>query len=396
MIPFFRKRFNAGFTPQKYRDFLDGLDRVCGTPITFRNSETPCFLPKELADRMVREGGELIEQLIADPEYRRRSEAAIPAEFRVPGESDHPLFVQVDFGLVRNARGEIEPKLVEIQGFPSLYAYQVAMAQEYQRAYKLESSLRFLRPGLDVEAYYALLRRAIVADHDPENVVLLEIDPFEQKTLPDFLLTSHITGISIVNAFDVIQEYEKLFYEQEGKRIPIRRIYNRVIFDELVRKGKPLPFNLQDNLDVEWADHPSWFFRISKFSIPFLRHPSVPHTRFLSEVDPLPDDLERYVLKPLFSFAGHGVVIGPTRADVAAIPPEERGQHILQERLEFEPVIETPCGATKVEVRIMYLWVDKLQHGAILLRMGRGAMMNVSYNRDLEWVGSSAAFYPAD
>ena len=293
---------------------------------------------------MVADGRELIEQLVSDPEYRRRSEAAIPAEFRVSGETDHPLFVQVDFGLVRNPRGEIEPKLVEIQGFPSLYAYQVAIAQQYQRAYGLDANLRFLPAGLDLEAYYALLRRAILADRDPENVVLLEIDPFEQKTLPDFLLTEQVAGIRTVNAFDVIQKDKQLYYERDGTQIPIRRIYNRVIFDELARKGKALPFNLADEIDVEWADHPSWFFRISKFSIPFLHHPSVPKTRFLSDIDPLPDHPEGYVLKPLFSFAGHGVVIGPTRDELAAIPAEVRGRYVLQERLNFEPVIETPCG----------------------------------------------------
>jgi hypothetical protein len=396
MIPSLRQRFNAGFSPAKYQDFLEGLDQACGTHVSFRNSETPCFLPKSLVDRMVTDGREIIEQLTGNPEYRLRSEAAIPSEFRVPGETEHPLFVQVDFGLVRNAAGEIEPKLVEIQGFPSLYAYQVAIAQAYQRAYSLDSNLRFLPVGLDVGAYYALLRRAILADHDPENVVLLEIDPFEQKTLPDFLLTEQVTGIGIVNVFDVIHKDKQLFYEQDRSRVPIRRIYNRVIFDELARKGRPLPFSLTDAIDVEWADHPSWFFRISKFSIPFLRHPSVPQTHFLNEINPLPDHLEGYVLKPLFSFAGRGVVIGPTREDLAAIPPGERGQYVLQERQEFEPVIETPCGPTKVEVRVMFIWVDKLQHGAILLRMGRGAMMNVSYNRDMEWVGSSAAFYPAE
>ncbi len=396
MIPHFRQHFNAGFAPEKYRDFLKGLDRACGTHVSFRNSETPCFLPKALVERMVADGREIIEQLIGNSEYRRRSEAAIPSEFRVPSETDHPLFVQVDFGLVRNAIGDIEPKLVEIQGFPSLYAYQVAIAQEYQRAYSLDANLRFLPSGLDVEAYYALLRRAILADHDPENVVLLEIDPFEQKTLPDFLLTAQVTGVRIVNVFDVIQNNKQLLYKQDGRRIPIRRIYNRVIFDELARKDRPLPFNLTDQIDVEWADHPSWFFRISKFSIPFLHHRSVPETHFLNDTNAFPDHPERYVLKPLFSFAGRGVVIGPAREDLAAIPPEERGQYVLQDRLEFEPVIETPCGPTKVEVRVMFIWLDKLQHGAILLRMGRGAMMNVSYNRDMEWVGSSAAFFPSE
>ncbi|HUI42386.1 MAG TPA: hypothetical protein VL523_10500 [Terriglobia bacterium] len=395
MIPHLRQRFNSNFTPAKYRDFLEGLDRACGTPIAFRNSETPCFLPRDLVGRMAVAGREMIGQLVGSADYRRRSESAIPAEFRVAGETEHPLFVQVDFGLVRDSDGNIQPKLVEIQGFPSLYAYQVTIAEEYRRAYGLDAGLRHLAPGLGVGDYNRLLGRAILGNHDPENVVLLEIDPYEQKTLPDFLLTAKLTGLRILNAFDVIQKKNQLFYEWGGSLIPIRRIYNRMIFDELARKGKPLPFNLRDELEVEWADHPSWYFRISKLSLPYLRHPYVPETRFLSEANPLPDRPEQFVLKPLYSFAGLGVVIGPTREQLAAIPVPKRSEYILQEKLEFAPVIETPCGVTKVEVRVMFLWVDELRAVALLLRMGRGPMMNVSFNRNMEWVGSSAAFSPA-
>jgi len=396
MIPQLRRQFNANFTPEKYRAFLDGLNRACGTHVKFRNCETPCFLPKPLVDRMVGYGQDLIHQLVDDPEHRRRSDAALPAEFRVRDEAPRPLFIQVDFGLVRTPTSAIEPKLVEIQGFPSLYAFQVAIAEEYRKAYSLDPSLRFLPPGMDVQAYYGLLRRAVVGDRDPENVVLLEINPFEQKTLPDFLLTANICGIRIVNAFDVIQKGRKLFYKCAHRQIPIHRIYNRVIFDELARNGRSLPFDISGPLDVEWAGHPNWFFRISKFSIPFLRHPSVPQTRFLNELEAPPDQPERYVLKPLFSFAGLGVIVGPTREQLAAIPTEKRSQYILQERLEFEPVIETPCGPTKVEVRVMFLWLDEPQPGAVLLRLGRGSMMGVDYNRNMDWVGSSAAFYPPE
>jgi hypothetical protein len=395
MLPEFRQRFNSDFTPQKYQDFLASLDRACGTHINFRNCETPCFLPAALVDRMVRAGREMILQLVSDPEYLRASENAVPPEFRIPGATGHPIFVQVDFGLVRGTGGEIEPKLVEIQGFPSLYAYQIAIAEEYRRAYGLDEKLVYLPSHLSREAYCDRLRRAILGNRDPENVVLLEIDPYQQKTLPDFLLTEQIAGIKIVNAFEVVQQGRKLYYSTGGRQAPIHRIYNRVIFDELERSGKRLPFDPKDELDLEWADHPSWFFRISKFSIPFLRHSSVPETRFLSDIESVPEHPERYVLKPLYSFAGLGVVIGPTREQLDAIPAEKRSEYILQERLEFEPVIETPCGPTKVEIRIMFLWLDELQHGAILLRMGRGAMMNVSFNRNMEWVGSSAAFYPA-
>ena len=396
MRPHFRHQFNSSFTPAKYQGFLQGLDHACGIHVKFRNSETPCFLPNPLVDRMATAGGEIIRQLVDNPDYQSRAQSEIPPELRVPGATDHPLFVQVDFGLVRGPNGEIEPKLVEVQGFPSLYGYQVLIAQEYERVYGLDSSLRFFGPGLEVESYYGLLRHAILGSHRPQNVVLLEIDPYEQKTLPDFLLTQQITGIKIVNAFDVIQQGRRVFYQDSGRLMPIHRFYNRLIFDELGRKGRPLPFDITSDLEVEWADHPSWFFRISKLSIPFLHHPTVPETRFLSDVDPLPDDLERYVLKPLYSFAGLGVVLGPTREQIAAIPPEKRSEYILQERLSFEPVIETPCGPTKMEVRIMYLWVDDLRYGSLLVRMGRGQMMGVDYNRDMDWVGSSAGFYPID
>ena len=396
MIPHLRKRFNSNFTLAKYQDFLQGVDHACGTHVKFRNSETPCFLPKPLVDRMAAAGEEIVHQLVDNTEYQSRAQREIPPEFRVPGATDHPLFVQVDFGLMRGPNGEIEPKLVEVQGFPSLYAYQVLIALQYQRSYGLDAGLRFLPAGLDLDSYYDLLRRVILGGHNPANVVLLEIDPYEQKTLPDFLLTQQITGIKIVNAFDVIQQRRRVFYQDSGKLVPIHRFYNRLIFDELERKGKPLPFDLTSDLEVEWADHPSWFYRISKLSIPFLRHPTVPETRFLSEIDPLPDDLERYVLKPLYSFAGLGVASLDPHASRSRPFRRRSGRNLFfRSASSFEPVIDTPCGPTKVEVRVMYLWVDDLRQGALLLRMGRGQMMGVDYNRDMDWVGSSAGFYPA-
>jgi len=393
MVPNLRQQFNANFSAEKYHAFLRGADEACGTHIRFRNSETPCFYPKRLLDQMADYGAALVHQLLDNPEYMSASSQAIPPEFNVPRETAHPEFVQVDFGLVRNAAGELEPKLVEIQGFPSLYGYQAVLAQQYIQAYGLDEGLKFILGGFDLEAFTNLLLRAILGDHDAENVVLMEIDPLEQKTLPDFLVTERLCGIKTVNAADVVKRDDKLFYDRNGKRTPIHRIYNRVIADELVRKKKQLPFSFKDDLDVEWAGHPNWFFRISKFSIPYLNHPCVPKTHFLHQADPLPRDLENFVLKPLYSFAGMGVIVGPTADDLAAIPQEKRSEFILQERLDFQPLIETPCGRTKAELRIMYIWVDTLRAGPILVRMGRGKMMGVDYNRDMEWVGSSAGLF---
>jgi hypothetical protein len=399
MIPTLRKQFNAGFTSEKYQTFLRRMDDACGTHVQFRLAETPCFFPKSLLERMARDGEELIRQLVESPEYRARSEASIPAEFRVPNEPAHPMFVQVDFGLVRDASGALQPKLVELQAFPSLYAYQVTLAQNYIDVFGLRASasggreLDFFLSGLNAESYRELLRRAIVGAHDPENVILMEVHPLEQKTLPDFLLTEKMLGIRTVDIEAIKKDGAQLYYERNGVRVPIRRIYNRAIVDELQRKRVKLGFDWRDDLDVEWAGHPNWYFRISKFSIPYLRHESVPKTSFLDRLERIPDDLQNYALKPLYSFAGLGVVIAPKREGIEAIPAEKRGDYILQERMHFEPVIETPFGGTKAEVRVMYVWLGELKAVLTIIRMGRGLMMGVDQNRNMEWVGASAGLW---
>jgi hypothetical protein len=396
MIPLQRSAFNARFTPEKYQQLLRRMAERCGTPIQFRVSETPCFFEKKMLDGMAEDGKELIRQLVDRPEYRAVSDRSIPAGFKVPNEAARPMFIQVDFGLVRGPDGALHPKLVELQAFPSLYAYQPVLANSYLETYGLSADLRYYLGGLDVTSYARLLRRAIVAEHDTENVILMEVDPLEQKTLPDFLLTEMLLGIRTVNIRDIRKEGNRLFYPHHGKRIPVRRIYNRAIVDELERKGVRPAFDFRDDLDVEWAGHPNWYFRISKYSIPYLRHASAPKTWFLHEMDRVPDDLQNYVLKPLYSFAGLGVVIGPKKADVDTIPAEKRAQYILQERLEFAPVMETPHGMTKVEVRVMYVWLEELLPVLTILRTGRGLMMGVDHNKNMEWVGASAALYPAE
>jgi len=402
MIPSLRQQFNDSFTAEKYRTFLRRVDEACGTHVQFRLSETPCFFPKSLVDQMASDGQELIRQLVDTPSYRAKSEEAVPAEFKVPNEAPHPMFVQVDFGLVRDAAGELQPKLVELQAFPSLYAYQPSLADAYIDVYGLQASasglpapgqLKYFLSELDTSSYRELLRRAIVGSHDPENVILMEIDPLHQKTLPDFLLTEKMLGVQTVDIVDIRKDGSRLYYERGGKRIPIRRIYNRAIVDELERKHVKFAFDWRDDLDVEWAGHPNWYFRISKFSIPYLKHASVPKTWFLNQLDEIPADLDNYALKPLYSFAGLGVVIAPTKEDIAEIPVDKRPHYILQERMHFEPVIATPFGGTKAEVRVMYVWLDKLTPVTTIIRMGRGLMMGVDHNKNMEWVGASAGLY---
>jgi len=394
VIPELRSRFNQAWTPALYSDFLQRLDQAARAHVGFRCSETPVFLPPALLDRMVRYGRELYEQLDSKPEYRKASHSAIPERFRVPNEPEHALFIQADFGLVRESDGNLEPKLVEIQGFPSLYGLQPAMADVYSEAFDLERTvgvkLAHLLGGYDRRSYTELLGRVILSGHAPEEVVLLEIDPYEQKTLADFLVTEKMLGIRIASLAEVEKRGRKLFLHG----IPIRRIYNRVIVDELMRKDIETAFQFTDDLDVEWAGHPNWFFRLSKFSLPFFDHICVPKTWFLSNKQ-APDNLSHLVLKPLYSFAGQGVVIGPTRDEINSIPESERGNYILQEKMDFVPTLETPDGMTKTEIRIMYVRdQDQLKPVTTIIRTGRGKMMGVDFNKNLDWVGASAGFYP--
>jgi hypothetical protein len=395
MIPALREEFNRNYTPEKYQNFLDSLGKACGKPIGFRVSETPVFVPKSLLDQMAQYGRELVAQLLTSPKYLRVSDKTVPPEYNVPNETPRPMFVQVDFGLIRNAKGGLEPKLVELQAFPSLYGYQALSAQHYIDDFGLSKDLGIYMSGFDHRSYIALMRELIVGNHAPESVILMEIDPEHQKTLPDFLITQKELGIAIVDILSLKKHGKKLYYSSEGREIEVRRIYNRCIVDELERKDVTLPFDLREELDVEWAGHPNWYFRISKFSIPYLNHRCVPQTWFLDENPTVPDDNQNYLLKPLYSFAGAGIKFAPTEADIDAIPASERHNYIMQERMRFEPVIATPHGMTQMETRIMYVWPENGELTPVLplIRMGRGVMMGVDHNRDLEWVGGSSALW---
>jgi len=408
MIEPYRSSFNERFTLGKYAELLRLLEERTRTRVEFRVCETPCFFAPGLMHKLVRTGEELTAQLLSNEQYMLDSAAAIPAEFRVPGEDEHPHFMTVDFGLVRGPNGSLEPKLVEMQAFPSVFGYQAVLAQAYKEVYELDEQLEYLFSGMDDAAYWGVLREVIVGQHAPENVVLLEIEPEKQKTLPDFRVHEDRLGIHTVDIARVVKEGNQLFYRPDGERrqnrglVPIERIYNRAIVDELVRKGIELPFDYRDDLDVEWAGHPNWYFRISKFSIPYLEHPAVPAAVFLDDwyagrgADRLPRNREDWILKPLYSFAGKGIEFAPRDAELAAIPIEERHNYLVQERVRFEPVIQTPEGMTQAEIRILYAWPDggNMTPMTSLVRMGRGLMMGVDHNRDRTWVGGSAAFIP--
>jgi hypothetical protein len=403
MLQPYRDHFNANFTPAAYQKLIAQLNHHTRTTIEFRIAETPCFFPPSLLHELATTGATLTHQLLDNPAYLQASNQTIPPQYHVPNENPQPNFMTVDFGLIRKPDGSLSPKLVELQAFPSIFGYQDILSRQYIATYNLDPSLQWHLDGLNEETYWQLLAKVILNHHAPENVILLEIDPTHQKTLPDFHVYEDKLGIATVDITQLIKRGNRLFYQRNGREIPIHRIYNRTIVDELQRKHIQLPFDYRDDLHVEWAGHPNWYFRISKFSLPYLNHPAVPKAVFLDDwfaqrnLANLPEDRNDLLLKPLYSFAGKGIHFAPTDADLAAIPPADRHLYLLQQRVHFAPTIDTPHGPTQAEIRIMYLWPDggALQPAIALVRLGRGLMMGVDHNRDQQWVGSSAALLPS-
>ncbi len=404
MLPELRQAFNRDYQPGRYQALLADCARQARAPLEFRIAETPCFFPRSLMQQIIDTGAELTHQLLANGAFLKASAEAVPERFRVPHCPAHPHFMTADFGLVREEDGSLAPRLVELQAFPSIFGLQAVLSASYAHHFHLPETLEYFLDNHDDASYWSLLRRVIVGNHAPENVVLLEIEPEMQKTLPDFHVHEDRLGIRTVDIAKLKREGRKLFYRDGTRDVPIERIYNRAIVDELERKGIALPFDYRDDLDVEWAGHPNWYFRISKFAIPWLQHPAVPPAIFLSDWyngkggGLLPEEREQWVFKPLYSFAGKGVQFAPTDAELASIPQDQRHNFLLQQRVKFEPVIDTPHGLTQAEVRIMYVWPDgeSLQPVISLIRMGRGKMMGVDHNRNQEWVGASAGFFPKE
>lgn len=396
MVPELRHAFNQGFSEERYRAFLASLDAAAGAHIDFRVSETPVFLAAELTAHLVAATWEVL-QAVSSEEYLRASARLVPPGLVPHGEEEHPTFFQADFALTRGEGGEVVPQLIELQGFPSLYGFQWLLARSYREHFT--EGMAALPPQWSPyfvgseEEYCRSLREAIVGPHDPENVVLLEIDPGHQKTRVDFACMERLLGIPTVDVARLVSRGGRLFYPgRDGQEVPIRRIYNRVILDEAERKGLDLSPVFERPHDVEWTGHPAWFARISKFSLPFIRSRYAPPAWFVSDLERLPEDLEHYVLKPLFSFAGLGVEMSPSAERLRGL--ERPGDFILQRKVEYAPLIETPDGPAKAEVRMMFLWKDRPVLVNNLVRTSKGAMMGVDFNKDRAWIGASVAFHP--
>jgi hypothetical protein len=392
--PGLRAQFNGDFTPEKYAVFVRCVNETEKWPADFRISETPIFLTREFTEEVTRAANEILD-VTRTPEFEKHAASAIPKGLAVPNEPVHPNFHVVDFAIC--AEGErLVPRLIELQAFPTVFGFQMLLLHCLRKAYPaIPRNWTSSFGGIKDEAYLDLLRRTIIADSAPENVVLLDIEPEKQKTRVDFAATETLLGVRPVCVTKVKKRGRQLFYDHDGRKVRIERIYNRVIFDELIhRPDLNLAFRFQDDLDVTWVGHPNWYFRISKHSLPFLK---TEHTSpaFLADEFPADENINDYVLKPLYSFAGHGVDMEPTSEKIAAL--KNPHEWILQRKIEYAPFVPTVDGQkSKAEIRMMFMWPDEDPRPTLVnnvVRMSQGKMMGVDFNIDKTWVGANIALH---
>lgn len=394
MDPQLRAKFNADFSAEKYAALLRCVNETEEWPADFRIAETPIFLTREFTDEVTRAANDLVD-LTRTAEFTRHSASAIPAGLEVPHESAHPNFLVVDFGICTEA-GRLVPRLIELQAFPSLFGFQLLALHCLRKAYPaIPRDWTSSFGGMTDDGYIDILRRTIIGEANPENVILLEIEPEKQKTRIDFAATRTLLGIHPVCVTNLKKNGRELFYERDGREVRIERIYNRAIFDELIRRPDlELSFRFQDDLDVQWVGHPNWYFRISKHSLPFLK---TEHTSpaFFADAFPADETLADYVLKPLYSFAGLGVDMEPTPEKLAAL--EKPAEWILQKKVQYAEFVPTPDGPkSKAEIRMMFVWPEGDRDPVLvnnLVRMSQGKMMGVDFNKEKTWVGSSIALH---
>ncbi len=381
------------FNQAKHQALLESMHSELGHQIEFRVMEAPAFCSIDLRDRIATAAKELV-VACTSPDYHRLSDRALPEKYTVPHESAKPNFAVVDFAVTAE-NGTYIPKLVELQGFPSLFGYQLFHAEHLRRAYGISAEFTPFFQEMHRDDYLHLFDKVVVNGHHPDNVALLELDPLHQKTLPDFLATQRLIGVGATDVRMVKKVGNILWHERGGALQPIKRVYNRCIVDEMVESGAQIPFDWREELDVEWAGHPNWYFRMSKYSLPFLHHHSVPRTVFISELQSIPSDLDNYVLKPLYAFAGKGVNVNPTAADIEAIPEDQRSVWVLMEKIHYAECLPTPLGANKLEIRCMIMWPDDEASPTAtinLVRSGRGAMMGARFNSEA-WSGATTALF---
>lgn len=399
MIPAIRTAFNEQFTEDKYQQYLAILNEPFKDPIPFRIAETPVFIDRVFKAQLM-DVGDYICQFITAPSFPSKTTDAIPKGLHIPNDAALPECIVIDFAIAEGQDGKTVPQLIELQGFPSLFAFELLQAQALEKVYHLPKNFSPFLNGYSQETYLDFFKSMVLGDQN-KHTILLEIKPNEQKTRPDLMLTEAWLNVPIVCLSQIYLKDKSLFYQKNGTEFKIERIYNRVVYDELMQQAPIFiqQFKLLEQAEnIDWVNHPNHFFRISKFILPILRHASIPDAYLLADWKnnqiATALNLDEYICKPLFSFGGQGVMLDPTIDTINTIIDPENW--MLQKKVTYAAAIETPSGPSKAEIRLFYFWDKQIGRYVAtnnLTRISKGPMIGVSYNNTATWIGGSISYF---
>lgn len=395
MIKEIRAYFNQQLKPHQYESYLNYFNSRYPGAIDFRMAETPIFIPEDFKIKLLDTGDSVIHYILSN-EFQTNTYPALNKNFIVPNEPRYPSCIVMDFAITSNEDGTYSPQLIELQGFPSLFGLEVLQDMAFRSLYEIPKGYSPYLNEYQRPHYLAHLEKIIKGEED-QHTILLEIHPDQQKTRIDFYITRDLLNIPIVCLSEIFEENSNLFYIRNGEKLQIDRIYNRVVWDDIIKEQEDIQAKAAiflKPLNISWVTHPHHYYRISKYLLPFLKHEYIPLTYFLSTLKEIPSQLNEWVLKPLFSYAGHGVKMNVTPDDIKNIT--HPSEWILQKKVNYGSVIETPSGPAKAEIRLFYFWNEPTQSYTATLnltRLSKNEMMGVGFNNTSTWVGGTIAYF---
>ncbi|TAH12262.1 MAG: hypothetical protein EAZ14_06120, partial [Runella slithyformis] len=188
MISDLRATYNAAFSEDQYQDFIQSIHADWPNQLDFRVAETPVFVPKVLGSQLV-EACESFIDVMVSPFFKEKTRNAIPPAQYVPNENAHSSFLAIDFAICKDENGELNPQLIELQGFPSIFGFQSYISEQFRKFFPIPENVSNYFGVANQTEYIEVLKKVIVGNENPENVILLEIYPEQQKTRVDFAVT---------------------------------------------------------------------------------------------------------------------------------------------------------------------------------------------------------------
>lgn len=385
-----REQFNAVFDISQSKNIWDDIDKEFPGYRDFKIAEIPVFLDNELKSKLLMAGNTCLDVILA-PDFIQKN---MGSEFQFGQKNSKPDFICLDFAITLNEHDEFIPKLIEAQGFPTLLGFQQYLTGKFKKHCQIPSG--FTSHFNRINAFHFSEKIGSILKQYGDDTVLLEAYPEKQRTRLDFKLTEAYWGIKTVCLSQIEANSGKLYYKTGDNLKPINAIYNRVIIEEVVKTYPELltKIELLKEVEVSWISHPDWYYLISKAALPLFKGPYVPSSKIFYKGDDIPENLEDYILKPLFEYGGDGVQLDLNQSIFESCL--ENVPYLLQQKVRYADCILLPNGQKrKAEIRLIYGQEPSKKRPTLLANLTRlsdSGWMNTSQNFT-DFTGGSIAFF---